>query len=192
MDKQNKLVLDKDGIIIAHSLRRSFHAFNAYVPLPKSLILCKSTVCDYCTTNTAHTQCIQLYLNTGVQICEACILKHSHHVTFLQNTIKNKELSWWQFKSLFNLNTFIHALSPFNSYKYVVPPIKIESKMINVSKTILIRKGPDNTYTLLFPMFDYNSNTPWKYIPLEEFCQLNLTLSRTAIMKTVIKYCKGT
>lgn len=117
MDKIGLLHLDKNGINRVHKMYIEANNKNLYFPTVKSLVMENIFNCDYCDTSmfnsqTDKTHSIQFRLNYGVQICHCCLSEHRHHLTFIQKTIQENTMSWWQFKSICGENDFIKNLDP--------------------------------------------------------------------------------
>ena len=205
MDTIGKLVLDDDGIKIAHknyiaALKKSTERKKSdninYVPSIRSLVMRNQSMCEYCNNHEkmkpAKTCAIQLCINVGVQICDKCLQEHKQHISFLHNSVSHDQLAWWQFKSLNSNNPFISSISYDKVFKNLTVLDEKEYKMCLCAPIFISRKKK----TLTFPMYiknrkdDYFDVTHIQEVSLDTFCNFHPSLDKNLIVERIETYLK--
>lgn len=201
MDIQGRLNLDEKGIAYIQKLYLKVQRPIYHIPKIKQLTCIKMIHCDFCFSESKHQDdytSIQERLNFGVQICNKCLGKHLHHVPFLQQSINNNSLAWWQFMRLNTDNRFIDNLSPMKSIgisfgEAPYPPV--DNIFIDITRVIkVIFSEEKDVIDLIFPVNleislkhkEFPKNV--KKLNLKEFCNLDQTLNEKTILSRVTKY----
>lgn len=202
MDNIDTLILNDDGIKYVHAYYKKIKRLNKEIPPMKTLICINTLHCDYCNSRSRHMdeyQCIQEYLNYGVQICQKCISNHNHQVSFLENSLNKLTLSWWQFIKLNYDNEFIRSLSPLKSIGIGFgsdkePPF--DDLFIDTSRVIKLKfKTSDSCTDVKFPVyFMFTKEYPKyfkeknKYIKLKDMCNFDSSIDKDVILERINRY----
>ena len=168
----------------------------------KKLSCIKMIHCDFCFSESKHQDdytSIQERLNYGVQICNKCLRKHLHHVSFLQHSINNNTMAWWQFMRLNTDNRFISNLSPTKSIGISsmgeYPDSVIDNIFIDITRTIkIVYSEEKDVIDLIFPInleISLKHNVFPKNVRemnLKNLCNLDITLNEKTILSRATKY----